>query len=250
MRETLGRFGGMMARFNVDDKGTIMFAAFGPPPAQHEDDAPRATLCSLEVVRVLAEAGHAVRCGVTTGQVFAGSVGNASRGEYTFYGTTVNMAARLMVHESNEDVLCCQATMHDAKGEVEMGPELRLVVKGRPAPMPAYRPLRKKASAANPMRQAVGSNTRRAERERLRERMEALHARGEGGLVVLEGEAGMGKSWMLGAMEKEAIAKGVRVLKGSCSALEASTPLYAWGCVMQLLWRPPGHLIILHDRPP
>ena len=41
MQATIAKYSGMMARFNVDDKGTIMFAAFGPP-FQHEDDAARA----------------------------------------------------------------------------------------------------------------------------------------------------------------------------------------------------------------
>tara|TARA_B100000795_G_scaffold133748_1_gene99840 strand:+ start:158 stop:313 length:156 start_codon:yes stop_codon:yes gene_type:complete len=42
VQATIAKYSGMMARFNVDDKGTIMLAAFGPPPAQHEDDAVRA----------------------------------------------------------------------------------------------------------------------------------------------------------------------------------------------------------------
>eukprot|EP00962_Isochrysis_galbana_P023379 scaffold7040_cov45-Isochrysis_galbana.AAC.1 len=48
IRAEIVRFEGMLARFNVDDKGTILFAAFGPPPYQHEDDAVRAVLCALQ----------------------------------------------------------------------------------------------------------------------------------------------------------------------------------------------------------
>ena len=81
-------FGGMLARFNVDDKGTILFAAFGtlpspprmtrpapplpthqlwlletgPPPHQHEDDASRAVLCAMETLERLRSLGHEVRC--------------------------------------------------------------------------------------------------------------------------------------------------------------------------------------------
>ena len=47
MQATIAKYSGMMARFNVDDKGTIMLAAFGPPPAQHEDDAVRAVRVRL-----------------------------------------------------------------------------------------------------------------------------------------------------------------------------------------------------------
>eukprot|EP00965_Chrysotila_dentata_P195006 6176726-Pleurochrysis_carterae.AAC.2 len=187
MQGAIARFGGMLARFSVDDKGTVMFAAFGPPPAQHEDDAARAVICALEIQSSLQEMArlfreiavgglslkrrykggtkkkcgrggphavsltpsrlpdnprasfasccarlfvlmhasrfwcsrqardHTVRVGVTTGTVFAGSVGNAERGEYTFYGTTVNMAARLMTHEANSGILLDEHTYRDVQ---------------------------------------------------------------------------------------------------------------------------------------
>ena len=118
IRAEIARFEGMLARFNVDDKGTILFAAFGPPPYQHEDDAVRGVLCALEIVRSLRELGHEARVGLTTGTVFAGSVGNAERGEYTFYGDTVNMAARLMTSDVNDSVLVDEHTMRDAAHEV------------------------------------------------------------------------------------------------------------------------------------
>ena len=108
MQATIAKYSGMMARFNVDDKGTIMLAAFGPPPAQHEDDAVRAVRvrlrsspnpdpnpnpnphqvravrCGLDIVEKLERAGHDVRVGITTGNVYAGSVGNGQRCECTF----------------------------------------------------------------------------------------------------------------------------------------------------------------------
>ena len=113
MHAALVKYRGVMARFNVDDKGTIMFAAFGPPPTAHEDDAVRATLCALHIVKEMEADGHTVRAGITTGEVFMGSVGNADRGEYTFYGTTVNMAARLMVNKANTGVLVDEPTALD-----------------------------------------------------------------------------------------------------------------------------------------
>jgi hypothetical protein len=75
--------------------------------------------------------GHVVRVGVTTGTVFAGSVGNAERGEYTFYGETVNMAARLMTSESNTSVLVDEHTMRDSAHEVGWEPQ---------CPHPAHTP--------------------------------------------------------------------------------------------------------------
>ena len=79
VQATIAKYSGMMARFNVDDKGTIMLAAFGPPPAAHEDDAVRAVRCGLDIVEQLEAVGHEVRVGITTGNVYAGSVGNGQR---------------------------------------------------------------------------------------------------------------------------------------------------------------------------
>ncbi len=187
-RGALARFGGMLARFNVDDKGTILFAAFGPPPAQHEDDAARAVLFSLDVLRILSEHGHAARVGVTTGHVFAGSVGNAARGEYTFYGTTVNMAARLMTAAQNSDVLIDEATALDAKseGDLDLVALPPFAVKGRAEPMAAFRPQRRTAVIPPKPRAAVSANTRMNERDRLRNRMARLASLRVGGLVVIE----------------------------------------------------------------
>ena len=66
MHENLSKFKGMMARFNVDDKGTIMFAAFGPPPTQHDNDPARAVLCGLKIFSDLKRMGHEVGCEAAT----------------------------------------------------------------------------------------------------------------------------------------------------------------------------------------
>ena len=112
-------------------------------PAATEDDAVRATLCALHIVKEMEADGHTVRAGITTGEVFMGSVGNADRGEYTFYGTTVNMAARLMVNKANTGVLVDEPTALDDKcrAELDFNPLDPITVKGRDEPLPVYEPL-------------------------------------------------------------------------------------------------------------
>ena len=259
MHETLHQYSGMMARFNVDDKGTIMFAAFGPP-FQHEDDAARAVRCGLDIVAKIEKIGHTVRVGITTGNVFCGSVGNEHRCEYTFYGTTVNMAARLMVNGANEGVLVDEQTYRDAKesGVRTIEPLPPIKVKGRDDKMLVYRPHsdaawkklmeEKKArgerlgdsagagnTSAKKLTTSVEASGRRLEKKKLQERVKALEKDKKGGFVLVEGAAGMGKTALLKDLEKLSMAFNIRVLKGSCSAIDESTPHHVFNFVVSQL---------------
>jgi len=236
IREQIMRYQGMLARFNVDDKGVILFAAFGPPPCQHEDDAVRAVLCALEVVRVLSAQGHEVRVGVTTGTVFAGSVGNAERGEYTFYGDVVNMAARLMTHGANGSILVDEHTMRDAAHEVRFEPTAPLTVKGCAEPVAAFKPTERRGLlGGGPRGRGAAAQTRQDERARLGRTLRSLANEARGGLLMVQGEAGMGKTSLLREAERMAVGLNVSVLKGSCSAIDEGTPLQAFGFVMRQL---------------
>ena len=172
----------------------------------------RAVRCALDIVAELEAAGHEVRVGITTGNVYAGSVGNGQRCEYTFYGTSVNMAARLMTSPANEGVLVDEQTYLDSREQVRTVALPPIRVKGRDAPMRVYRPQRGQASSTH--RTAPGGvQGRKAEQRRLQARVEAV-SKGAGGFVLVEGEAGMGKTALLRDLEKLAQLHGVHVLKG------------------------------------
>jgi len=65
-------------QFLVDDKGTVLIAAFGVP-SSHEDDAVRGVMTALDISRQLTAMKITNAIGVTTGTAFCGSLGCKSR---------------------------------------------------------------------------------------------------------------------------------------------------------------------------
>jgi class 3 adenylate cyclase len=66
---------GSLNKFLMDDKGSTLIVVFGLPPASHQDDAVRATLCGLLIIQELQKLSVGCAMGIATGTVFAGVVG-------------------------------------------------------------------------------------------------------------------------------------------------------------------------------
>lgn len=96
LQTALYRYEGSVNKINVDDKGATLVAALGLPPLTHEDDPMRGVQTALGMHTALQKLGWRCAIGITTGRAFCGSVGNATRREYTMMGDRVNLAARLM----------------------------------------------------------------------------------------------------------------------------------------------------------
>lgn len=108
MQEVIFRFEGMVRQFLVDDKGTVLIAVFGVPPYKHIDDPIRAVKTALEISEILERRNMQYSIGITTGNVFCGSVGSEIRQEYAMVGDTVNLSAILMgvAYNKKLNILC------------------------------------------------------------------------------------------------------------------------------------------------
>lgn len=229
---------GTINKLSVDDKGVTVVAAFGLPPLSHRDDAARGVQAALAVDDELRGLGVPVGIGVARGRTFCGTVGNASRREYTLIGASINLAARLM-QEADGEVLCDEATARaaqDAFGFVALPPR---TLKGWEQPIPVFRPrLTGSAAPPRPRRDMVG---RRGELARITAMFDQLTRGGAGGRVLLQGEAGMGKSVLVDAAIAEARRRGIRVLHGECVGVEQATSYFVWRAVLgELLGHDPA----------
>jgi class 3 adenylate cyclase/tetratricopeptide (TPR) repeat protein len=246
LQGALYRYEGSINKLSVDEKGTTLVAALGLPPLAHEDDPARGVQAALAMREALAGLGRRVAIGVTSGRAFCGTVGSRWRREYTMLGAVVNLAARLM-QEAGDGVLCDRATATAARAALAFEALAPVRVKGRADPVPVYRPGRPAAGrglepvARGPL---VG---REGERERLAEALGRL-LDGDGRsdrvqVLVLEGEAGAGKSRLVAELVDQAAAAGVPVLAGAGDAVERNTPWHAW---QELFGRLPAFDV--HDK--
>lgn len=227
----LYRYEGSVNKLSVDEKGVTMLAALGLPPLAHEDDARRGTLAAMGVKARLEELGQKTSLGVNSGNVFCGTIGDATRCEYTLIGDVVNVSARLMQAASGG--IFCGETTHRMAGEsIDWEAVEPITVKGKSQPLPVFRPVGRAAPAITRKADLFG---RTAERALLQERLEALKA-GQGGVILLEGDAGIGKSTLMEWMKAAAAERGVVVLDGAADSAQSSTSYSAWRPVFRCLF--------------
>lgn len=226
------RYGGSINQLVADEKGTTLVAAWGVAQHAYEDDPVRAVRAALAMHESLHALGVAGRVGLATERIFAGTRGSAHRMEFGLMGDGVNLAARLM--QAAQPILCDAATRSAARNRIVFESLAPLTVKGKSAPVEAYRP--RAAKPAVPERAApVG---RSAELRLLEERLLALERNGRGGVVLIEGEPGIGKSRLLRHLVERAQTAAVRTLIGSGDAIERSTAYHAWRPVLASLLGP------------
>ncbi|RRR76039.1 MAG: tetratricopeptide repeat protein [Candidatus Viridilinea halotolerans] len=225
-QETIYHHEGSLNKLLVDDKGVIALVLFGAPPLAHYDDAVRAVRCACDLQRVAAQLTLELAIGVTTGLLFAGSVGSPSRREYTVIGDVVNLAARLMQTAGRGHVLADHATYSATRAELEWEELAPQTVKGRVTPVRVYRPrarhgLHAVRSQRPPM---VG---RSGERSQLAACLAQLQA-GASLQVTIHGAAGLGKTRLLHEFLQMAQAAGVACLMGASEVIEQQTCYQGW----------------------
>nr|WP_246385348.1 adenylate/guanylate cyclase domain-containing protein [Armatimonas rosea] len=223
IQRVLSELEGVVTRVGVDGQGITVLAAFGLPPLAHEDDATRAVRAALGVAALAESAGLVVSVGVATGPVFCGAIGSSQRCEYTMLGDTINVAARIMA--AGQGVRCESTTMAACAHTLRFNPLGSLSIRGRSEPVVLGEPQAFEASAA-PSR-TVSLVGRHAEQRRFTERLEA----GRGGLILVEGEAGIGKSCLVAHFLEQAQAKGVPTLLGAGDSIGRATLYGAWRSV-------------------
>ena len=203
--EVVTRFGGYVAKYMGD--GVLVY--FGYPEA-HEDDAARAVRAALALVEAVAalfaESGrHEVRVGLATGLVVVGElVGAGEAQERNVVGETPNLAARLQSTAAPNTVVIATTTRRLAGDQFEYEAVEPAQLKGFSEPVGAWRVLRERtiASRFEALRAATLTPLvgRGEEMELLLRRWQQLRD-GEGRVVLLAGEPGIGKSRLTSALE-------------------------------------------------
>ena len=210
------RYEGTLARLMCD----AVLAFFGAPIA-HEDDPQRAVMAGLDIVQgvdpywqdVRRKWGLdcEVRVGINTGLVVVGEVGSDLRMEYTAMGDAINVAAR-MEQTAQPGTIQVSADTHRLVAPLFDFEDLAPVeVKGKTEPVQVYRVLQPKAEPGS-LRGIEGLVAPLIGREHEMETLRGLIAglrRGEGEIVSVICDAGLGKSRLIAEMRDALVSDGV-----------------------------------------
>ncbi|NJP08037.1 MAG: AAA family ATPase, partial [Chloroflexaceae bacterium] len=223
LQQVLYHYEGSINQFIMDDKGTVLIAAFGLAPLSHEDDAIRGVQAAMEMRTRMQQLGLGCSIGITSGRVFCGMRGNAHRADYALIGDVMNLAARLM-QQSEPDVLCDQPTYEATLSHFSFAQWPPLVMKGRPQAVAIYQPLGEIVPLIHRPERTIG---RQAERDLLIDQLHLMLA-GQAAVVIIEAEAGMGKSHLVRALCRHAHTLHITNLIGGGHAIEHTSPYHAW----------------------
>ncbi len=224
------RWGGHLAKYMGDG----VLAYFGWPTA-HEDDPERAVRAGLELVESVADQttpdgnALAVRVGIATGLVMVGDlIGAGASLEQTVVGETPNLAARLQGLAESGTVVVADDTRRLLRGAFQLDNIGAHTLKGFDAPVTAWR-VSGEAAAESRFEAQVQEPTLLVGRD---DEVEILDRRwqrargGEGQVVLIVGEAGIGKSRLAATLrEHMADARHVR-LTYQCSPHHAETAFH------------------------
>ncbi|MGC9393219.1 MAG: AAA family ATPase [Anaerolineae bacterium] len=226
------RFGGKVDQFRGD--GLVAF--FGTTTA-HEDDPERAVLAALAMQSALQPFAAdlekregislALRVGVNTGEVIVTSVGNDRQyREETAMGEAIALAARMETAAEPGTVLVSENTFRLTTSQFEWLPLGEIKVKGVSTPVAVYRPLAPYVSLEKPEYELPSPLIGRdAEVDSLKACIEDL-SDGIGGIVILTGEHGMGKSLLTNEVRQYFARQNALLAEARDKGAEVGQPTY------------------------
>ncbi len=204
--------------------GDGVMALFGAPIAieNHAQNACQAALSIQNTLKKYSEElknksgiDFKMRIGLNTGPVIVGSIGDDLRMDYTAIGDTTNLAARMESLAEPGTILVSDITYKRVSQFFKFEPLGKVTVKGKEEPLDAYKLVEQiKKYGAGYDRQIFSEMVGRDEDLSTLELQVIKAIKGEGSVVNIIGEAGIGKSRIISELRNREIMKRVTFLEG------------------------------------
>ena len=221
---------GFVSRYMGD--GVLVYFGF---PQAHEDDAERAVRAGLGVVEAVRRLDVKsvqlqTRVGIATGLVVVGDlIGEGSAQEQSVVGETPNLAARLQALAEPETVVISAGTRRLLGDLFELRDLGAVAMKGMPAPVPVWQVLRPSVVASRFEALRGSALTRLVGRDEeidLLMRRWARAKAGDGQIILISGEAGIGKSRIVAGLNERLDAEPATRLRHFCSPYHQDSALF------------------------
>lgn len=234
----LTRYEGCLCHLTIGDKGSNLYISFGAPIA-HEDSINRALAAALRLRQEINDLGFIseIQIGLTHGRVWAGAHGGGTARTYSIIGTEVNLAARLMSHAETGQILVSPHVAESTSNYLfaQLSP---IEFKGIEKPMSPSLLIGRAKNQIELLSQNILLG-RKHELAIMQEKISQLVGGADStlaGTILIEGEAGIGKSRLLANFTEQAQEMGIKILYGKADPVERATQYYAIRPVLESIF--------------
>ena len=234
-QEVIASLEGMVLQTLIDEKGPHLYAVFGASIA-HEDEATRAVVAAQNLIGDSASP-FPVRVGIAGGTVYVGAYGGEIRRTFGVIGPSVNLAARLMQEAATGSIYVSEDIARQRNQQVHFDEIGRAELKGIDHPVPIFctRPTAARGGEARVARVEGRMIGRNQERALLAAGLAGLQG-GWGGIFLVEGAAGIGKTRLIADFVERAEMMATQVITTAGDEIDHATAFFAWTPVLRRLF--------------
>ncbi len=203
--KSLAKYGGYL--HHIDDileKGSKILILFGAP-VSYGDDTVNSLLAMINIFSVIeGKYSFNLSCGIDTGYVFSGILGNEKRKQYTVIGDSVNTAARLSDSTVNGTINVSESVYNRTRSHFSFKELDSITVKGKNNRLRRFKPIQRLTSHFS----SIPFVGREKELEKITELIKKSESR-----ILFSGNAGIGKSTFVNKLSKSLRDSGYTVKK-------------------------------------
>jgi adenylate cyclase len=231
VQKAAGEHDGLLLQITIGDKGSYAYVNFGAL-STHEDNAGRALKTALQLMNTTS---LRLQVGIAQGIMRVGAYGGETRKVFGALGDAVNLAARLMTLAEEGEVLVSNFVHQAVIDQFTFEPRPPLQVKGKAEPLPVFAVTGGRRQRAIRLQEPVYTLPmvgREQELQLVNEKLD-LAADGQGQVIGIVSEAGLGKSRLVAEVIRSAHRKGFVGFGGACQSDGIHTPYLVWKPIWQ-----------------